>query len=31
LLPGQVATVLQLPMLSAKHPRVEKMNRIVAI
>jgi hypothetical protein len=31
LLPGQVATVLQLPMSSAKHPRVEQANRIAAI
>jgi hypothetical protein len=31
LLPGQVATVLQLPVSSAKHPRPEKANRIVAI
>ena len=31
LLPGQVATVLQLPMSCAKPPRVEQANRIGAI
>ena len=31
LVPGQVATVLQLPMSCAKPPRVEQANRIGAI
>jgi hypothetical protein len=31
LLRGQVATVLQLPMLSARHQGAEKANRMVAI